>query len=45
MRWVIYTDFPSTMLAIENNKIPSNIKSDICYTSRAPEIGKTDHSM
>ena len=28
-RWVLYTDLLSSMLAIENNREPSNIKSDI----------------
>ena len=36
MRWVIYTLSLSSMLAIENNRKPSNIKSDIWHTSRAP---------
>ena len=36
IRWVIYTDSLSSMLAIENNRKSPNSESDIWHTKKTP---------
>ena len=39
LRWIIYTNSLSSMLAIENNRKKNNIKPDIQHTRRVPQPG------
>ena len=44
-RFVIYTDFQSSVQSIEYNKDPPNIKPNIGYTSISSKREKTNHPL